>query len=101
MNDAGIFMERPKILEINAEYFLAYRYAAHTFLMSVDSGIENGNLVFYVSGLTSTGSPGGRAILAQVRDGDRMALIRSNRVFWKEPDDSLVRMKIEKMTDRR
>lgn len=101
MDDAAIFMDRPKIVETGGGWFLSYRYAKHAFLMSVDSGIENGRLVFYVSGLTSTGSPGGRTVRKRIQDTDKIALIKGNRAFWKEPDGSLVRMNIVKTEERR
>ncbi len=97
MNDKSIFMESPMIVTADNKYFLSYRHAKHTNYFYTRSIITAKKLIFFLEVMTSTGDLSGRIFYEEIVNKDKIKLIKKNKVYWQEPDLSLVPLKINSM----
>ena len=87
-------MESPTIVTKDNRYFIKFRYGKDAFLFTIQSKIENDKLILYLPVTTSTGHPGGRVSIQEITESNELALVKSGKIFWEEPDKNLILLKV-------
>jgi hypothetical protein len=97
--DNKYFKESPLIVHTESRFFLKFVYSdsenASGFAMYTESNIENDSLIFYLPVTTSSFNMRGKTQYEEITSDEKIKIIAEGNVFWKQPDNSLVRMNVE------
>lgn len=97
LNDRDYFKESPKIVTYEGRYFMRFVYPdpeGFVFFMMADSKVNNDSLIYYLPVTTSSGNMRGRVQFQETVKANEIEIIKKNRVFWEEPNGSLVAMDV-------
>lgn len=96
-NDKSYFKEPPSIIEVEGEYILRWQYANPShglFSMMADFKISANKLLVYVPITTSSGYMNNKIYHVPILNNEYLNLIKSDSVYWVNPDKELVKIKI-------
>lgn len=102
INDTRYFKETPKIVSRDDRYFVKWIYADNSqiplFYMLTKSEIVNDTLQIYIPVTSSSGNLKGKYQFDEITSETKKNLVRQNKVVWREPNNTLIKLKVEEMS---
>ena len=94
MHDQNHFMEPPRVVATGDRFFLTFTYGSMGFFFEPEYRIDDGKLVFFLSGTSSSGHLTGTSKEIEVIEAKAKDLVRLGQVFWEEPGRVLVPLQV-------
>ena len=98
--DGELFEERPIIVIEEGKYFMEWTQGEWPYAFFPTTRIKEEKVIFYVSVTTSSGNRTGQLNRQEIKKMKYIEKILMNQAFWKEPDGSLVKLEIERRSNK-
>ncbi|MEP1097434.1 MAG: hypothetical protein ABJG78_20115 [Cyclobacteriaceae bacterium] len=103
LNNGEYFKESPTIASYKGRYFMRFVYSDNegvfAFFMMPQSKVNSDSLIYYLPVTSSSGDLKGKTQFQEIIKENEIEIIKKKKVFWEEPDGSLVVMFIEQLKD--
>jgi hypothetical protein len=96
-SDRSYFKEPPNIVTKDDRYYLRFVYTdqgSFAYFMMTQSKVRENKVVFFIPSTTSSGKKHGDVQYEEIRNEDKIKLIREKRAFWINPDKTMITLRI-------